>query len=299
MNDSIDKIKKRKFRIAPTPSGFLHAGNGASFVLTALLARCLEAPLLLRIDDIDNERKRKEYLNDIFYSLDWLGIEWQEGPEGPDDFEANWSQHKRIDLYSELLDILAAHPEVYACQCSRSSLTDGIPCPCRLEKDFGTAGIAWKIRIPSSTSISFKDCLSGNISINMHTIADPVLRKKDLLPAYQVCSLADDIHFGVTDIVRGRDLLESTAIQIFLAGRTGNSRFPLRRFYHHPLLTNKHGRKISKSADDESIQSIRRRQGTPNGIYQVTADWLQIKTQASTFEELYKAVVEVLKQRFN
>ena len=91
-------------RIAPTPSGFLHAGNGISFILTYVIARAFEGQILLRIDDLDAERMRPEYVEDIFKTLDWLGLEYDEGPTSPDDFYQNFSQHKRLDIYNHLIE---------------------------------------------------------------------------------------------------------------------------------------------------------------------------------------------------
>src|ERR1044072_3055513 len=109
-------------RIAPTPSGYLHIGNAFSFLLTALHAKKRGASLLLRIDDIDDERKRPEYVNDIFTSLEWLGIEWNEGPSGPEDFELNWSQNRRLDIYKGILPRLREAEIIFACECSRKKL---------------------------------------------------------------------------------------------------------------------------------------------------------------------------------
>ena len=112
-----------KVRIAPTPSGFIHAGNAVNFILNAALAKSQpDGRILLRIDDIDADRKRPEYVEDIFRVLDWLGIEWDEGPQSPDDFEQHWSQHRRIGLYEDFLQKLAARQLVFPCQKSRKEL---------------------------------------------------------------------------------------------------------------------------------------------------------------------------------
>ena len=95
-----------KTRIAPTPSGLLHEGNGTSFILTYALARAHQGQVVLRIDDLDAERMRLEYLDDIFRTLDWLGIDWDEGPSSVADFQLNWSQHHRLDLYQNILEKL-------------------------------------------------------------------------------------------------------------------------------------------------------------------------------------------------
>ena len=94
-----------KTRIAPTPSGFLHVGNAVSFLITYCLAKSENGKLLLRIDDLDRERYRKEYLEDIFYALDWLGIQYDEGPSSVADFDKYWSQHQRLSLYDDVLNL--------------------------------------------------------------------------------------------------------------------------------------------------------------------------------------------------
>ena len=171
-----------KTRIAPTPSGLLHEGNGASFILTYALARAYAGQILLRIDDLDAERMRLEYLDDIFKTLDWLGVEWDEGPTSVADFQQNWSQHHRLDLYQNALEELkntvtqsvsglqldgakatmaqnALKGMVYACECSRkqinaASLNGLYPQTCRLKYlDFKTKEMAWRIHVPESTTV--------------------------------------------------------------------------------------------------------------------------------------------------
>lgn len=93
-------------RMAPTPSGFLHLGNMYNFILNWLWARANNGKVLLRIDDADTERKRKEYLDDIFRVLEKTGLDWDLGPTGPDDFERNWTQAQRNDIYASLLATL-------------------------------------------------------------------------------------------------------------------------------------------------------------------------------------------------
>ena len=115
-------MEPRKFRIAPTPSGFLHRGNATNFLLTACRAACAGAVLRLRIDDLDQERVRREYVEDIFESLCWLGIHWQEGPANVDDQEKSYSQRYRIPRYEALLQQLKESGKVFACNCSRTDL---------------------------------------------------------------------------------------------------------------------------------------------------------------------------------
>lgn len=289
MSDSCNTLPAKKFRIAPTPSGFLHAGNGASFVLTAMLAAYHKAPLLLRIDDMDNERKRKVYLDDIFYSLDWLGIEWQEGPSGPDDFESKWSQRHRRDLYQSYLEDLRHKNEVYACACSRAGLANGIRCNCQFSLDDPSRDIAWKIRLQRDKTIVIKDVLAGTQNVHLFAQPDPVVRKKDKNPAYQICSICDDEYFKLNCIVRGMDLLASTGLQMELAQSVAMQAFPAAKFYHHPLVTDPQNRKLSKSADDYSLAERRRSGKSPVEIYFIASSWLGIEARADTISTLTDA----------
>jgi glutamyl/glutaminyl-tRNA synthetase len=252
------------FRLAPTPSGYLHLGNAVSFVRTWRLARAEGAPILLRIDDLDADRKRPAYVEDIFESLHWLGISWDIGPRDAADFEAHWSQRHRMPLYGELLGRLRAEGHLFACECSRAQLQQmgaggRYPGTCR-EKGLplDTPGLAWRVRVPEGTVASFRDEAKGPFRIDLSQgMGDFVVRRRDGIPAYQVASLADDLHFGVDSIVRGADLLDSTAAQCLLADRLGEGAFSRNRFWHHALVRDENGRKLSKSEGAESLHSLR------------------------------------------
>ena len=229
-------------RLAPTPSGFIHTGNIYNFLLNWLWARSNSGKVLLRIDDGDAERKRKEYVEDIFRVFDWLGLDWDIGPTGPDDFEKNWSQTCRTDLYNDVLNKLAEDKLVFACECSRKQ-----QCHCIDKKlSLSHPGTAWKIKIEKDIIINFKDRLLGNVSI--HPEEPFVVKKKDGFAAYQVFSLADDRHFAVTHICRGNDLLPSTAMQLYIDKQLDRPYFTACSFWHHALITNTKGNKLSKSA---------------------------------------------------
>lgn len=240
-------------RIAPTPSGFLHTGNLYNFLFNWLWARCNKGQVLLRIDDGDAERKRPEYVEDIFRVLDWLGLDWDLGPSGPDDFERNWTQSLREPLYGEVLDELRGHDMIFACRCSRKVKQDNgtaLTCGCA-ESGFPLeeADLAWRMKMRGGTDISFNDRMMGEVRMRLaDTTGAFVARKKDGKAAYQVSSLADDRHFGITHIARGADLLESTAMQLYIDRQLKMPVFHNTVFHHHPLLLGSGGEKISKSS---------------------------------------------------
>ncbi|MDX2135481.1 MAG: glutamate--tRNA ligase family protein [Saprospiraceae bacterium] len=226
-----------RLRLAPTPSGYLHAGNALNFLLVHRAAHAVHPParVLLRIDDLDDARKRPEYVQDVFDTLRWLGISWDEGPEDAADFETRWSQHVRLSHYHAALDLLRQTGLLFACRKSRKDLAaHGEQYP----PDFRDQGlglddpdVAWRIRTPAG-----------------FPLPDFVVRRRDGVPAYQVASLVDDRLFGITHLVRGADLEGSTAAQRYLAECLGWRDFLSVLVYHHPLLAGADGQKLSKSA---------------------------------------------------
>jgi glutamyl-tRNA synthetase len=271
-----------RLRFAPTPSGFLHIGNALNFTLNWLVARLHNGSILLRIDDLDAERKRPEYMSDIFESLHWLGLDWDEGPglvTGADpvlDFEANWSQNLRLSLYFEALDQLRAQNLLFPCQKSRRELAAFLgkyPPEFRDQNlSLDDTDVAWRIRCPQDSGLS-----------------DFVLRRRDGVPAYQIASLVDDLHFGITDVVRGADLEGSTQAQRFLAECLGARQFLNIHFLHHPLLLDGQGEKLSKSAGASSLKAMRERKLGPSQVFNTAGNFLGLGATASA-DELLAAV---------
>ncbi|MFT3883952.1 MAG: glutamate--tRNA ligase family protein [Flavobacteriales bacterium] len=257
-------------RIAPTPSGLLHSGNGASFLLTARLARLAGGTLLLRIDDLDAERVREPYLADIFDTLHWLGITWQEGPATVEEHRARYSQELRLPRYRSLLDVLREQGSLYACTCSRSTIAT---CACR---DAGHAfegpDRSWRLRLPPQCPIEVPSWPGPPIVLDLvAALPDPVVRQRNGRPAYQIASLADDVDRGITFIVRGMDLLPSTACQLHLAKLLGLPVFQAVTFVHHPLLVDAKGEKLSKSHGATSLRA-QREQGGSAAVVKAQAD---------------------------
>ena len=241
-------------RIAPTPSGYLHLGNAFSFILTWLLVRKRGGVLHLRIDDLDAARRREAYIEDIFRTLDWLGMDYDEGPSGPDDFYRNHSQQHRIPAYEALLQDLRARGALFACTCSRKEIqlaaADGqYPGTCRDRGlPFDAPETAWRIRTPENAQATWHDAIRGPQTVFLHAaMRDFVVRRKDGIPAYQIASLSDDLAMGINCIVRGADLLDATAAQLLLADLLDRPAFAHIQWFHHPLLLDAQGHKLSKS----------------------------------------------------
>lgn len=283
-----------KSRIAPTPSGFLHIGNGLSFLYTWLLTRKLGGSLQLRIDDIDGSRTKKKYLQDIFDTLHWLQIDWDNGPKGVADFQQNYSQQLRLPFYGKYLAKLQSGNHLFACTCSRSQIqkrsAKGLYSgTCRdLGLAFDAQQTAWRCPVP--TPISVEDALVGKQELDLaNEMGDFVVRKKDKKPAYQLVSLVEDLQYQTNLIVRGSDLLSSTVAQIHISRLLGELSFEQSIFIHHPLLMDKEGQKLSKSEGAPALRSIREREGKPTGVYQQCADWLEMSVQAESLGQLLEA----------
>lgn len=292
-------------RIAPTPSGYLHVGNGLSFVLTWVLARAHDGQVLLRIDDLDRQRYRPEYVEDIFATLDWLGLDYDLGPTGPDDFEANFSQLHRLGLYGELLEQIREAGLIYGCTCSRKrirmtaidgNLYDG---HCRTASiPLAREGVAWRALLPPQASIRFKEWPGNSWQTKdlRRGMGDFVVRKKDGFPAYQLASLADDYHWNINFVVRGEDLLWSTAAQYWLAERLKIESFTQATFWHHRLILDDSGEKLAKSKGANALRSWRETGKEPTDIYRIAAQILDLPIEAG---DSLSTLCEQLKNSLN
>ncbi|MBL7934063.1 MAG: tRNA glutamyl-Q synthetase, partial [Bacteroidia bacterium] len=237
-----------KTRIAPTPSGFLHRGNLYSFLLTEALAKKTAAKILLRIDDLDADRVHDEYVEDIFDTLSFMGIGWQEGPKNSRELLEQFSQKRRMALYESALQKLRDKDLVFACNCSRAQVhslnKDGIyPGTCRHKNiPLDSENVSWRLKTPLEKLIKVKLFEEEVQDVYLPTeVHDIVIRRKDKLPAYQLVSVADDAFFGVDLIIRGKDLWPSTLVQLYLAEYLDITAFKEITFSHHDLLLDEKG----------------------------------------------------------
>jgi len=276
-----------KTRLAPTPSGFLHLGNVLSFAITASLARETGAKILLRIDDLDRARADKKYIQDIFDTLNFLKIPWDEGPLDTEEFETTYSQLHRMPLYQDALQQLTDKELVYACTCSRKQINHS--CNCRASKlSLDTPEASWRL-ITGDAALNVKDYKGENINATLPTeMRDFIVRKKDGFPAYQLSSVVDDLFYGVDLIVRGDDLRPSTLAQHVLAGALGENRFGAITFHHHALLKELSGEKLSKSAGSTSVRYLREQGSSPTDIYTTIANMLGVEQRVGSWQQLAK-----------
>jgi glutamyl/glutaminyl-tRNA synthetase len=299
----LNKPEMNKFnltRYAPTPSGYLHFGNLYSFVLTYHLAKKHQAKILLRIDDLDKERVKPKYIQDIFDTLDFLSIPFDIGPRSLASFKKDFSQHLRKDHYATALEQLHSEGQLFACDCSRSKIIKmnkkGIYTGfCRDRKlPFDLADCSWRINTGAVPKISIKTLKHGETIAAMPVLLrDTVLHRKDGLPAYQLASLVDDNLFGVDLIIRGKDLWGSSLVQLYIARHlvdTGQG-YLNSTFHHHPLLMGPNQQKLSKSSGDTSIRYFRQQGRSPEQIYQKLADMLDYRRKVkdiNDFDDMIK-----------
>jgi Glutamyl- and glutaminyl-tRNA synthetases len=239
-------------RMAPTPSGFLHIGNAFNFLLNWAAARSAGAKILLRMDDLDTERKREAYVEDVLESIRWLGIDFDGLPV---------FQSEQTARHHAFLERLRETGLLFACRKSRRELAehDGLYPPEFREQGLSldARDVNWRIRTPEG-----------------FPLPDFVVRRRDGIPAYQVASLADDLHFGTTHLIRGEDLEDSTRAQMFLAEVLGETAFLQVKCLHHPLFLEKNGEKLSKSAGASSLKAMRESGIAPESVYRQMGEML-------------------------
>ena len=266
-------------RFAPSPSGRMHLGNLFCALLSYLSVKSRGGEWILRIEDLDTARCRPDYARQVEEDLRWLGLAWDEGGSagGPD---APYFQSQRTALYEAALARLRGMGLVYPCFCTRAQLhaasaphrEDGLtvyPGTCRgltaediaRREAAGRKG-APRLRVPEET-VTFTDGHLGEVTEYLPTdCGDFLLRRSDGLFAYQLAVVVDDAAMGVTEVVRGADLLSSTPRQLLLYELLG---WEAPEFYHFPLLLSPDGRRLSKRDGDLGLASLRERY-TPEEI---------------------------------
>ncbi|HEY3705202.1 MAG TPA: glutamate--tRNA ligase family protein [Terracidiphilus sp.] len=293
---------KYRGRLAPSPTGYLHVGHARTFWTAYQRARDAGGTLVMRMEDLDPERSRGAYTEAAYEDLRWLGIRWQEGPDKGGS-HAPYVQSKRMHVYTSVWRRLYRRGFLFPCKCSRKDLEAALGAPheayvraarsngkteplddepiypgtCRANQgfvpqlpgphsvDFDTPrGMNWRFRVPDGEAIEFVDanlgpqCFTAGVDFG-----DFAVWRRDGTPSYQLACVADDAAMGITEVVRGADLLKSTARQILLYRALG---IEPPQWFHCRLVLDQYGRRLAKRNDALSIRALRQQGRTPMNL---------------------------------
>jgi glutamyl-tRNA synthetase len=266
-------------RLAPSPTGYFHLGHARTFWIAAQRAQQHRGVLIFRNEDLDPQRCRPEFVTGMYDDLRWLGIDWSEGPDcgGP---YAPYAQSARRSHYLEAWRLLRDGGWIYPCTCSRKDLTaaatapndsDDEPIyPGRCRNRTGAANFAtpvdvnWRFRVPDGEAVGFTDQHLGPQSFRAgRDFGDFVVWRRDDVPSYQLAVAVDDALMRITEVVRGADLLKSTARQILILRALGYS---VPAYYHCQLVRDDRGQRMAKRHDSASIRHLRESGLTPDQV---------------------------------
>ncbi len=269
-------------RLAPSPTGLLHLGHARTFWTAAERARVGGGVLILRSEDLDRDRVRPEFVSALFTDLRWFGIQWQEGPDvgGP---LGPYEQSRRLPLYRAAFERLRRLGRLYPCACSRRDIQAALSAPhaaddeplypgtCRnrlADPPPDGARVSWRFRVADTVPIRFRDNGVGfREYVAGRDFGDFVVWRHDGLPSYQLACVVDDNAMGITEVVRGADLLVSTARQLLLYNALD---WLAPSFFHCALMTDEHGVRLAKRHAALSLQSLREAGQEPAHI---KSDW--------------------------
>ncbi len=294
---SVPESSSRHYRgrLAPSPTGLLHLGHARTFWIAAQRAAQHHGQLILRNEDLDPLRCKPEFVQAMYEDLRWLGIEWTEGPDCGGPF-GPYVQSQRRAFYLAAWEKLRDLGAIYPCTCSRKDVAQAAGAPnegddepvypgtCRPGQSMaGTvelrstgepraavlthavpAGMNWRFRVPDGEEICFNDLhLGPQRMIAGRDFGDFIVWRRDDVPAYQLAVVVDDAAMQITEVVRGADLLKSTARQILLYRALG---LKLPEFYHCDLVRDGNGVRLAKRHDALSIRRLRELGWTPERV---------------------------------
>lgn len=277
-------------RLAPSPTGLLHLGHARTFWIAAQRCAARSGTLIVRNEDLDPQRCQPEFVQAMIEDLRWLGISWTEGPDCGGPFGPYTQSERRIH-YLQAWQRLRDRGLIYPCTCSRKDVAHAATAPnegddeplysgkcrpgrdsrsdspsgCRAEARQGEpGGVNWRFRVPNREEISFTDLHLGlQTMVAGKDFGDFIVWRKDDVPAYQLAVVVDDAAMQITEVVRGADLLKSTARQILLYRALG---LPIPRYYHCELVRDERGVRLAKRHDSLSIRKLRESGWTPQKV---------------------------------
>src|SRR5947209_5382726 len=269
-------------RLAPSPTGYLHLGHARTFWIAQERARLKDGVLILRNEDLDPGRCRPEFVHAMMKDLRWFGLQWQEGPDCGGAFWP-YTQSERGELYRGAFEKLRDCGFVYPCTCSRKDVLRALQAPhegedepiypgtCRPKNSEQLATsralevkVNWRFRVPDGETISFEDgCQGKQAFVAGKDFGDFVVWRNDDVPAYQLAVVVDDAAMRISEVVRGADLLVSTARQMLLYRAFG---WKPPHFYHCALMSDESGVRLAKRHDALSLRTLRQRSLHPERL---------------------------------
>jgi len=287
-------------RIAPSPTGFAHLGTASTALYNVLFARQQQGIFALRIDDTDLERNRPEYEALIYEGLNWLGLDWDEGPDKDGPY-GPYRQSERLDIYKQHAATLLEEGKAYRCYCTAEELEaerrhaqfEKRPYKysrrCLTNPPKERTEFAVRFKVPGG-KVVFTDMIRGEMTFDAELIGDFIVMKSDGYPTYQFASPVDDALMKITHVIRGEEHLSNTPYQLMIVDALGYER-PV-AYAHMPLILAKDGAKLSKRKHPESNLMLYREQGyLPEALinYLALLGWNPGTSQEIfTFDELIR-----------
>ncbi len=282
-------MTKPRVRFAPSPTGYLHIGGARTALFNWLWARKTGGTFVLRIEDTDQARNTRESVEAIFDAMRWLGLTWDEGPQGPDDTGGGphgpYFQMQRLAIYREHAERLIREGKAYRCFCTKEEIDalknklpekarNGFKYPgtCRDRTDQPDKPHVVRFKSPTEGEVSFQDLVFGELTTPNSAQSDFVLLRTDGVPLYNFGAVVDDVTMAITLVARGKDHIVNTAPQILLYRAFD---YPLPQFAHLPMMmANKH-EKLSKRHGSVSVSEYRDKGWLPDGLlsYLVRFGW--------------------------
>jgi glutamyl/glutaminyl-tRNA synthetase len=270
---------KYRGRLAPSPTGLLHLGHARTFWTAQERARVQNGVFVLRNEDLDPARSKPDFARAMLEDLRWFGFDWQEGPDCGGPF-GPYAQSERRDLYRAAFEKLRASGRVYPCSCSRKDVQSATRAPHEGDDELIYPGTCrpgqhsalrtpnsepnWRFLVLDGETISFTDAHFGPQQfVAGKDFGDFAVWRHDDVPAYQLAVVVDDAAMQITEVVRGADLLVSTARQLLLHRALG---LTPPAFYHCPLMNDDSGRRLAKRHDALSLRALRESGATPETL---------------------------------
>jgi len=265
-------------RLAPTPTGHLHLGHARTFWRAQQRAEQQGGTLVLRIEDLDRDRCKPHYTTDMIEDLQWFGFRWQEGPDVGGEY-GPYCQCDRVSFYAQVWQQLNASRAIYPSSHSRKDVAQALSAPHEGDREVifpialrptnwktvsSPGEVNWRFKVPDSERITFTDENFGPQSfVAGEDFGDFIVWRRDGFVSYELAVVTDDHTMQISEVVRGEDLLLSTAKQILLYRTLG---WVVPKFYHCPLVRDEAGRRLAKRDGARSLRSQRSQGATPEEI---------------------------------